>query len=254
MSEWLGKTVVVTGAASGIGAAVVRQLLERGAVVAAWDLDVQGLRVLQHEGGSRVLPCALDVTEPLQVEAALGEVRAHSADIAGLVNAAGVLAVGSLTSDVDLPTLRRALAVNVEAVWLVSRAVARVMTARKLGSIVTVSSNAGDTPRLGLGAYCASKAAATMLTRCLALELAPHGVRCNVVSPGSTDTPMLRRLPGGADLARSVQGDLAQFRLGIPLGRVASPRDVADAVLFLLSDQARHITLHDLRVDGGATF
>src|SRR5690606_37889846 len=128
------------------------------------------------------------------------------------------------------------------------------------GSIVVVSSNAAATPRVGMAAYCASKAAATAFTRALALQVAPHGVRVNLVSPGSTDTAMLRGLYTDADhplddaaRAALLDGDAHVYRLGIPLRRIASADDIAAAVRFLASADARHITMHDLRVDGGAT-
>ena len=105
-----------------------------------------------------------------------------------------------------------------------------------------------------MAAYAASKAAATMLIRCLGLELAAAGVRCNVVSPGSTDTAMHEALwADGSAAHRSIAGSPEHFRVGIPLGRIASPADVADAVLFLASDRARHITMQDLLADGGAS-
>ena len=135
----------------------------------------------------------------------------------------------------------------------VSRAVARRMVPRGAGSIVTVASNAGGVPRSGMAAYGASKAAAAMFTKSLGLELAPHGIRCNVVAPGSTDTPMLRGMwtdERGAEAV--IGGDLETFKVGIPLGRIAAAQDVADAVAFLVSDRARHITMQVLYVDGGA--
>jgi 2,3-dihydro-2,3-dihydroxybenzoate dehydrogenase len=106
-----------------------------------------------------------------------------------------------------------------------------------------------------MSAYCASKAAAAMLTRCMGLELARSGVRCNVVSPGSTDTPMLRAIAEGPEeRARLlIEGDLGRHRLGIPLGRIASPDDIAAGVAFLLSEEAKHVTMHELLIDGGAT-
>jgi 2,3-dihydro-2,3-dihydroxybenzoate dehydrogenase len=104
-----------------------------------------------------------------------------------------------------------------------------------------------------MAAYAASKAAATSFTKTLGLELARYGIRCNVVAPGSTDTPMLTSLWADGDARRaSIDGTPETYRIGIPLGRLASPDNVADAVLFLLSDRAAHITLHDLTVDGGA--
>jgi 2,3-dihydro-2,3-dihydroxybenzoate dehydrogenase len=240
--------VIVTGAASGIGAAVVELLRAEGARVCGWDLRDSARAVAGPF-------FRVDVTNEAQVAEALWATERELGPIDALVNVAGVLSQLELCSaEATLAELRRTFAVNTEAVWLVSRAVAQGMIERRRGAIVTVASNAATVPRLGLGAYCASKAAAVMLTRCLGLELSRHGVRCNVVSPGSTDTPMLHEMLGEAGHAPLVDGNSANFRLGIPLGRVASPRDVAEAVSFLLSDRARHITLQDLKVDGGATF
>src|SRR5690606_32681922 len=119
---------------------------------------------------------------------------------------------------------------------------------------VVVASNAARTPRLDMAAYAASKAAAVMFTKCLGLEVAQHGIRCNVVSPGSTDTPMQRALwSDQRGPEQVVAGDLARYRLGIPLGRIATPHDIASAVVFLLSSEARQITMQELCVDGGAT-
>ncbi|MBV9786821.1 MAG: SDR family oxidoreductase, partial [Chloroflexi bacterium] len=144
--------------------------------------------------------------------------------------------------------------INTTGVFYVCRAVAHYMIRRKSGAIVTVSSNAAAVPRMHMAAYAASKAATTMFTKCLGLELAQYGIRCNIVSPGSTDTEMQRSMwvdEGGAQ--QVIAGALQSFRLGIPLNKLATPAEVADAVMFLVSDRARHITLHDLRVDGGAT-
>jgi 2,3-dihydro-2,3-dihydroxybenzoate dehydrogenase len=241
------QVTLVTGAASGIGAAVVELLLAEGRRVCGWDVQ----RPARETAAKFQL---VDVTNEAAVRHALADTERSLGPVGELVNAAGVLSRAELCSPhTTLEELRRVFAVNVEGVWLVSRAVASRMTERGRGAIVTVASNAASVPRLGLGAYCASKAAAAMLTRCLGLELAKHGVRCNVVSPGSTDTPMLSAMLDGGGHAALIGGSPKAFRLGIPLGRVAEARDVAEAVLFLLSDRARHITLQDLRVDGGAT-
>jgi 2,3-dihydro-2,3-dihydroxybenzoate dehydrogenase len=125
---------------------------------------------------------------------------------------------------------------------------------QRSGAIVSVGSNAAHTPRMLMSAYCASKAALTSLTHCVGLELAPYGVRCNLVSPGSTDTAMQRSMWRAADAkAQVIAGDLESFKLGIPLGKIAAPEEIASAVVFLASDLASHITLQDLVVDGGAT-
>ncbi|MFC3242533.1 SDR family oxidoreductase [Gordonia humi] len=122
------------------------------------------------------------------------------------------------------------------------------------GSVVTVASNSAGVPRTGIGAYGATKAAAAMLTRSFGLENAGAGVRANVVHPGSTRTPMLESLwadPSGE--TSTLNGDLDAYRLGIPLRRIADPVDIADTVAFLLASDARHITMQELYVDGGAS-
>lgn len=249
-----GGVTVVTGAGSGIGAAVVAGLLAQGHRVAAIDLDVKRLGDHASAHGPAISLHVVDVTDEPAMRGVVTAIEGVHGPVVGLVNAAGVLATGSLCDETTTrATLRHALAVNVEGVWSACRAVVPGMIARRRGSIVTVASNAATTPRIGLGAYCASKAAASMLTRCFGLELARHGVRCNVVSPGSTDTPMLQRMLAGGDPEGLVRGDPSAFRLGIPLGRIASPGDVAEAVLFLLSPRARHVTLQEIVIDGGAT-
>ncbi|MBB3733847.1 2,3-dihydro-2,3-dihydroxybenzoate dehydrogenase [Nonomuraea dietziae] len=245
-----GKVALVTGAGRGIGAAVTDALLAAGATVAAADL------LIQPSTPHGAVPYLLDVRDAGEVDDVVAAVERDLGPIDILVNVAGVLLPGSV-QDTDLDQWQQTIAVNASGVFLVSRAVTARMVPRGCGAIVTVSSNAASTPRMGMAAYAASKAAATAFTRCLGLELAGHGIRCNVVSPGSTDTDMLRALHDGTTLAEAwkttINGDLTTYRLGIPLGRVAAPHDIADAVLYLASDRARHVTMHDLVVDGGAT-
>ncbi|GAB3470154.1 2,3-dihydro-2,3-dihydroxybenzoate dehydrogenase [Actinophytocola sediminis] len=203
--------------------------------------------------GGRVLALGADVADPVAVDRVVAETERRLGDVTILVNVAGVLTPGPVLATTDADWART-FAVNTTGVFLFARAVAARMVPRGGGSIVTVGSNAAGVPRTGMAAYAASKAAATMFTRCLGLELAAHGIRCNIVSPGSTDTDMQRSLWTDEHGARRViAGSLADYRTGIPLGRIAEPGDIADAVLFLVSDRARHITMHDLYVDGGAT-
>jgi 2,3-dihydro-2,3-dihydroxybenzoate dehydrogenase len=244
---------LVTGAAGGIGAAVVAELAGRGATVAVTDRDLSAAEAVAEEHpGARAY--RLDVTDPVAAAAVVEQVEAGLGPVETLVNVAGVLRPATV-AELDETAWDRHLAVNATGVFTVSRLVGARMAERGRGSIVTVGSNAVAVPRVGMAAYAASKAAATAFTRCLGLELAPRGVRCNVVSPGSTRTAMLETLWDGRPGARedTLSGSPADFRLGIPLARIADPADVAAAVGWLASPAARHVTLHDLRVDGGAT-
>jgi len=170
-----------------------------------------------------------------------------------LVNAAGILRLGDSES-LTPADWKACMDVNAAGPFHMLRQWSATFKRQRRGAIVNIGSNAAVVPRIGMMAYCASKAALVSLSHCAALELAPYGVRCNVVSPGSTDTPMLAGMlsdPAGKD--RLVAGLPEQFKLGIPLGKIARPDDIADTVLFLASDQAGHVTMQQIVVDGGAT-
>lgn len=242
-SEFSGAVALVTGSASGIGSAVTDSLRQEGARVAACDVASS---ITDSTNGYR-----LDVTDPGAVERVVTAVENDLGPIDVLVNTAGVMRSGPLTelSDADFAAV---FAVNTTGVFNVTRAVTTRMRARARGAVVTVASDAGAVPRQHIGAYAASKSASAHLTKCFGLELAGHGIRCNVVSPGSTDTPMLRSV-WGDDVAKAVDGNPAAFRIPIPLRKVATPQDVADTVCFLASRRASHLTMQELFVDGGAS-
>ncbi|MYW90612.1 2,3-dihydro-2,3-dihydroxybenzoate dehydrogenase [Amycolatopsis rubida] len=238
-----GADAARVGAADGVAAAQARTAGDAGVPV-----DAQ-----RPAGAGRVVPFVADVGDPGAVARVVADVERELGPIGIGVSVAGVLRPGSVaeTSDEDWAAT---FAVNATGVFTVLREISRRMQPRGNGVLVTVGSNAAGVPRAGMAAYAASKAAATMLTRCLGLELAGAGIRCNIVSPGSTDTEMQRLLwTDDSGEARVIAGNPEQFRVGIPLGRIADPADIADAVLFLASDRARHITMQNLYVDGGAT-
>ncbi|MBJ3778756.1 2,3-dihydro-2,3-dihydroxybenzoate dehydrogenase [Acuticoccus mangrovi] len=247
-AEFAGERVLVTGAAGGIGRAVVAALRAAGARIVATDLafaDTPDSDDVRYE--------ILDVADAAAVEALVARIEEEDGPIHMAASIAGVLVTG-LIAETDDAAWHHAFSVNTHGVFHLGRALARRMTPRRKGSIVVVSSNAAGVPRHGMAAYAASKAATTMFTRCLGLELAPHGVRCNIVAPGSTLTAMQTGMWADADgAARVIAGDLGSFKAGIPLGKLATPQEVTEAVLFLLSERASHITMADLYVDGGAT-
>jgi 2,3-dihydro-2,3-dihydroxybenzoate dehydrogenase len=246
-----GRVAMVTGAAQGIGAAIASALRAVGARVVGLDRqDPAGWAVGQQDA-------QVDVTDGAAVRAAVVAVERQVGPLELVAHAAGALAVGSLLDDTAGDDLARMLQVNTVGTWHVVSAAGRVMAERGNGAIVLVSSDAAARARTRLGAYGASKAAAAALVRSIGLELADRGVRCNVLAPGATDTPMQRALwadptdgHGGDAVAA---GDPASFRGRIPMGRIADPADVAASALFLLSPLARHLTMQVVTVDGGAS-
>ncbi|MEU9558243.1 2,3-dihydro-2,3-dihydroxybenzoate dehydrogenase [Streptomyces fumanus] len=253
--EFPCRVALVTGAAGGIGSAIARALAVRGTVVAVVDRDAERLAALTDalaEDGLKAAAFPADVSDADQVERAVDRIEVELGPVDLLVNAAGVLRPGSAVTMTDADW-RAVFAVNLDGVFHCCRAVAARMKERGEGAIVTIASNAGRVPRLQMAAYGASKAAASSYTKSLGLELAQHGIRCNVVSPGSTDTRMLHALwSDPSDRQLTIEGSSAAYKTGIPLRRIAEPADIADAVLFLASARARHITMQDLCVDGGA--
>lgn len=250
---------LVVGAGSGIGRAVATGLAAAGHRLALVDIDAHRLDETAEATRTSQQPVTthvLDVRDRDAVFSAVTEIESTVGPITSLAHVAGILDTGNIL-DSGLEEFREVFDVNFFGLLNVVQAVGREMRQRRGGSIVVVGSNSAGVPRMSMGAYGSAKAASTMLTRILGLELAQYGIRANIVAPGSTDTEMQRSMwedPSDDNNARGViDGDLATYKVGIPLGRIASPEDVADAIEFLLSTRARHITMQSLYVDGGAT-
>jgi 2,3-dihydro-2,3-dihydroxybenzoate dehydrogenase len=241
-----GKRVLVTGAASGIGRRIAERFVEQGAEVVGLDRD----------RGEEALPFRLlqtDIADPFQVEATIARLLTDEDRLDILVNAAGILRLGA-TEGLAVDDWKACMDVNASGAFYLLRQLIPLFQRQRTGAIVNIASNAAHVPRIGMSAYCASKAALAAFSHCVALEMAPYGVRCNVVSPGSTDTPMLRgMMKDSSGMVTLIDGLPDQFKLGIPLGKLAKPDDIADMVLFLASDKASHVTMQDIVIDGGAT-
>ena len=242
--DFHGQTVWVTGAGKGIGYATALAFVEAGANVTGFDLAFDG------EG----YPFA---TEMLDVADQVRDVCARLLNdierLDVLVNAAGILRMGA-TDQLSAEDWQQTFAVNVGGAFNLFQQTMAQFRRQRGGAIVTVASDAAHTPRIGMSAYGASKAALKSLALTVGLELAGSGVRCNLVSPGSTDTDMQRTLWVNEDAEQQrIRGFGEQFKLGIPLGKIARPQEIANTILFLASSHASHITLQDIVVDGGST-
>lgn len=243
--------VLVSGAGGGIGAATVRRFAAGGWRVAAADLDAGALARLEGEAVVARLRC--DVRSVADCGDAVAQAVAAAGRLDALVNAAGVWREGPVAecSEADFDAV---VDVNLKGTFFLCAAAIPQLEATG-GSIVNVSSDAGRQGNLNAAAYCASKGGVTMFTRALALELAPRGVRANVVSPGDVDTPMLRfqaeRYGGGAPQAY-LGALLAKYPQG-PRARFLRAEEVAELVFFLCTPAAAGITGADLAIDQGCS-
>jgi len=255
------RVAAVTGAASGIGHATALGLSRQGARVALCDLNTSGLAgvvaTIQEAGGqARVVE--LDVSNQEQATRAMDSIVQAWGRLDVLVNAAGIASAGQTSRgpvlNISESDWDRIVDVNLLGTVYCAQAAARHMMRQRSGRIVNIASIAGAIPRLNAAAYGVSKAGVRMFTKCLALELARYGITVNAVAPGPTDTPMLGR-EGDEDpqlRERYIAGVPDIFRLGVPLGKLGKPEDVASAILYLASDEAHHVTGVIFNVDGMA--
>jgi NAD(P)-dependent dehydrogenase (short-subunit alcohol dehydrogenase family) len=243
-----GKLALVTGAGSGIGRATAHRFAEEGARVAVADWRWDAAR--ETAGGlDGAIAVEVDVTSAAGVEAALKEVVEAFGGVDVVVNNAGVTIVGA-THDISESDWDTELDTNLKSIYLVSKAAWPLLLERGGGSIVNTASIAGLWAIPDDAAYCASKAGVIMLTKCMALDGAKARIRVNCVCPGFTETPMIE----GYFNAQPDPAESRRFAERLhPLGRLGRPRDIADAMVYLASDEAAWVTGHALVVDGGLT-
>ncbi len=242
------RVALVTGAARGIGRAIAEVYAEHGAHVAVADILLEGAQAVAGgitAGGRRAIALELDVTAPESVQQAIETTVAEFGRLDIMVNNAGIHR-GHLIVDFPLDDWEAVVAVNMRGTFLCSQAAAKQMIEQGQGGcIINMSSASGKKPDPKGAAYCATKSAVIGFTRVLALELGEHGIRANAVLPGATDTKMLR------DVVERVPGLMDELVARTTLDKIATPRDQANAFVFLASDLASHITGEQLVVAGG---
>lgn len=251
-----GYNAVVTGAARGLGAAAARRFAAEGARVVVADIDLAGAvecaRGIDPHGKS-VTAVACDIADAADCVALVGASEAFFGAPVDLFLAHAGMGFAGLLAEAEPARVRRVVEVNVlGAMYSARAALPSLARSRRAASLIFTSSLQGVTARAQRSVYTASKHAIVGLTKALALEAAPQGVRVNAIAPASTDTPFLRtqlQAAGAADIDQAVQAAAA----AMPLGWLPTPEDFADAAVFLASPQARSITGHNLLLDCGAS-
>jgi len=232
------KVAVVTGGVSGIGEAIACRMAEEGARVIAADVTAQETRL----GSGRLLPLRVDVSDLVSVDSMVRAVLNRCGRLDCLVNSAGI---GRDTPflETTLEVFDRIIAVNLRGSFIVGQAVARAMSGRGGGVIINVASVSGIVGNSGRSAYAASKGGVIALSRAMAVDLAPLGIRVNVIAPGPVDTPLVERMHPEEAREKWIQRT--------PMHRYGRPEEVAGAAVFLCSDDASFITGHVMAIDGG---
>ena len=249
MGALQGRVALITGAAAGFGEAIARRFVAEGAKVLVADLDGARAQDVASNLGESARAVRCDVSSRADVDAAVAACVDAFGGVDILVNNAGTTHRNQSMLDVDEATFDRVFAVNVKSIFHTAQAVVPLMKARRSGCIVNIGSTAGIRPRPGLTWYNASKGAVNLLSKSMAAELGPDGIRVNAVCPVMSPTALIEQFLGVPDTPEA----RAKVVAGIPLGRMSTPEDVAEATLYLASDAARFITGVELPVDGGRT-
>ena len=240
--RFTSKVVIVTGAAHGIGRAIAMRFAGEGAQVVVNDVKAAGVEAVVQEitaNGGLAMAGVADVSKKSEVDALFDEVLARFGTVDVLVNNAGLIDVERHFLEGDEQWWDRVLAVNLKGVYLCSLRAAHVMARKRRGVIINMSSGGATHSHRGMAAYDASKGGIEALTRAMALDLAPYGIRVNALIPGSIDTQ---------GMPPEVKRERGQT---VPLGRVGEPEEMAGPAAFLAYDDASYITGHTFAVDGG---
>jgi 3-oxoacyl-[acyl-carrier protein] reductase len=240
-----GKTALVTGAGSGIGKCIAETYAREGAWVALADVNLEAAKSAALAIGNNAIAVRCDVTKRSDIDAAIKETLSAFGGLDILVNNAGATHVNKPFLEIDEADYDRIFAVNVKGIFQFCQAIVPHYRKQKSGAIINIGSTAGIRPRPGLSAYNATKGAVHLLTRSLAVELAPDNIRVCAIAPVATDTPLLPSFLGPAE------GQREKFVASVPLGRLAQPQDIANAALFLASADADFVTGNIVEVDGG---
>jgi 3-oxoacyl-[acyl-carrier protein] reductase len=240
-----GKTALVTGAGSGIGKCIAETYAREGAWVALADVNLDAAKAAALAIGNNAIAVRCDVTKRSEIDAAIKETLTAFGGLDILVNNAGATHVNKPFLEIDEADYDRIFAVNVKGIFQFCQAIVPHFRKQKSGAIINIGSTAGIRPRPGLSAYNATKGAVHLLTKSLAVELAPDNIRVCAIAPVATDTPLLPSFLGPAE------GQREKFVASVPLGRLAKPQDIANAALFLASADAEFVTGNIVEVDGG---
>ncbi|MCA0921212.1 SDR family oxidoreductase [Pseudooceanicola nanhaiensis] len=239
-----GKTAIVTGAGSGFGAGIAKRFAEEGAKVLVADLNGDAAEAVAKEIGG--IYCEADVSDAEAVAIMVGMAERNCGPVDILVNNAGTTHLPKPMEEVTEQDFDRVFNVNCRSVYLLAKVLVPKMKARGTGSIVNIASTGGVSPRPNLTWYNSTKGWMNTATRAMAVELAPFGIRVNAVNPVAGETPLLKSFMG-----QDTPEVRAKFLSTIPIGRFSTPQDIANAALYLASDEASMVTGVCMEVDGG---
>ncbi len=240
------KVALITGGGQGFGQGIAETFAREGARVAVVDLDLDKAKAVAKGIGRRAFAIRADVSKPKDVARMVAATVKRFGDLEIIVNNAGISHRNRPLMEVTEEEFDRVFAVNVKSIFLTTQAVVPHFRARGGGVICNIGSTAGIRPRPGLTWYNASKGAVNLMSKSLAVELAPDKIRVVAIAPVAGETPLLATFMG-----EDTPEKRAQFRASIPLGRLSTPQDIANACLFVCSDEAAMVTGAVLEVDGG---